>query len=72
MAQAQRDVVAAQQTPAVHRSHVGRRGADHFDETAHGRRARRAGQRVASLAARRGRVHRVGHVTVRGGQRGPQ
>lgn len=76
MAQAQSDVVAAQKTSAVHRAHVGRRCADHFDETTHGRGARRAGQRISSLAtaavvvvaASRGRVCDR-HLPMRGGQR---
>lgn len=68
MAQAKSDIVSAQQPPAVHRSHVGRRRTDHFDQTPHGRSARITGQRVASLDARRDRVG-DGHLSVRGGQR---
>lgn len=70
VAQAQRHVVAAQQPAAVHRAHVGRRGAHHFDETAHGRGARRAGQRVPPLVVGR----HNGRLPVRGcrGRRGPE
>lgn len=69
MAQAQRHIVAAQQPATVHRTHVGRRGAHHFDETAHGRRARRTGQRVSSLVGRHN-----GRLPVRGcrGRRRPE